>query len=132
MLALLDLCIQLPRWRAALRPHSFPLSLCTFTPRLAPPVTRHSAPLPHFFPEKGNTFRFLLLNLQIVILRTEMKTETMTYNLLNSISEPEDLRRLDVRQLPEVCKELRQDIIEEVSCNPGHFAASLGTVEPGL
>lgn len=58
-----------------------------------------------------------------------MKTETMTYNLLNSISEPEDLRRLDVRQLPEVCKELRQDIIEEVSCNPGHFAASLGTVE---
>ena len=53
----------------------------------------------------------------------------MTYNLLNSISEPEDLRRLDVRQLPEVCKELRQDIIEEVSCNPGHFAASLGTVE---
>ena len=58
-----------------------------------------------------------------------MKTETMTYNLLNSISSPEDLRRLDVEQLPEVCKELRQDIIEEVSCNPGHFAASLGTVE---
>ena len=26
-------------------------------------------------------------------------------------------------------KELRQDIIQELSCNPGHFAASLGTVE---
>ena len=58
-----------------------------------------------------------------------MKTETATYNLLNSISDPEDLRKLSVEQLPEVCKELRQDIIKEVSCNPGHFAASLGTVE---
>ena len=39
-----------------------------------------------FFPKKGNTFRFLLLILQFVILRTEMKTEPTTYNLLNSIS----------------------------------------------
>ena len=82
-----------------------------------------------FFPQKGNTFRFLLLILQFVILRTEMKTEPTTYNLLNSISDPEDLRKLNVDQLPEICKELRQDIIKEVSCNPGHFAASLGTVE---
>ncbi|WP_300698925.1 1-deoxy-D-xylulose-5-phosphate synthase [Bacteroides sp.] len=58
-----------------------------------------------------------------------MKTEPTTYNLLNSISTPEDLRQLSVDQLPEVCNELRQDIIKEVSCNPGHFAASLGTVE---
>lgn len=58
-----------------------------------------------------------------------MKTEPTTYNLLNSISDPEDLRKLSVDQLPEICKELRQDIIKEVSCNPGHFAASLGTVE---
>lgn len=58
-----------------------------------------------------------------------MKTEPTTYNLLNNITFPEDLRRLSVEQLPEVCKELRQDIIEKVSCNPGHFAASLGTVE---
>ncbi len=58
-----------------------------------------------------------------------MKTEPTTYNLLNAISFPEDLRRLSVDQLPEVCNELRQDIIKEVSCNPGHFAASLGTVE---
>ena len=47
-----------------------------------------------------------------------MKTETASYNLLNSISDPEDLRKLSVEQLPEVCKELRQDIIKEVSCNP--------------
>ncbi|MCD8182181.1 MAG: 1-deoxy-D-xylulose-5-phosphate synthase [Bacteroides sp.] len=58
-----------------------------------------------------------------------MKTEPTVYNLLNSIAYPEDLRKLSVDQLPEVCKELRQDIIQELSCNPGHFAASLGTVE---
>ena len=57
-----------------------------------------------------------------------MKNEPI-YNLLNTINYPEDLRRLDVEQLPEVCSELRQDIIKELSCNPGHFAASLGTVE---
>lgn len=58
-----------------------------------------------------------------------MKTELTKYSLLASIHTPEDLRRLGVEQLPEVCRELRQDIIEEVSRNPGHFAASLGTVE---
>ena len=57
-----------------------------------------------------------------------MKTEP-TYNLLNGINTPEDLRKLSVDSLPEVCKELRQDIIKELSCNPGHFAASLGVVE---
>ena len=58
-----------------------------------------------------------------------MRTEPTTYNLLSTITFPEDLRQLSVEELPEVCKELRQDIIKEVSCNPGHFAASLGTVE---
>ncbi len=52
-----------------------------------------------------------------------------TYTLLNGISYPEDLRKLTVDQLPEVCKELREDIIKELSCNPGHFGASLGVVE---
>ena len=39
------------------------------------------------------------------------------------------MRKLSVDQLPEVCRELRQDIIDEVSVNPGHFASSLGVVE---
>lgn len=52
-----------------------------------------------------------------------------TYKLLNAIHYPEDLRKLSPEQLPEVCKELREDIIDELSCNPGHFAASLGVVE---
>lgn len=58
-----------------------------------------------------------------------MEKESTIHNLLNTIDSPEDLRRLSVNQLPEVCNELRQDIIKEVSCNPGHFAASLGTIE---
>ncbi len=51
------------------------------------------------------------------------------YGLLSQIKYPADLRKLSIDQLPEVCKELRQDIIEEVSVNPGHFASSLGVVE---
>ena len=52
-----------------------------------------------------------------------------SYNLLKSIDSPEDLRKLKAAQLPEVCDELRQKIIDELSCNPGHFASSLGVIE---
>ena len=51
------------------------------------------------------------------------------FELLDKIIYPSDLRKLSVEQLPEVCKELRENIIEEVSVNPGHFASSLGVVE---
>ena len=51
------------------------------------------------------------------------------FGLLSQIQYPSDLRRLSVDQLPEVCRELRQDIIDEVSVNPGHLASSLGVVE---
>ena len=51
------------------------------------------------------------------------------FELLDKIIYPSDLRKLPVEQLPEVCKELRENIIEEVSVNPGHFASSLGVVE---
>ena len=49
--------------------------------------------------------------------------------LLNGIKFPEDLRHLNVDQLPQLCDELRRDIIEEVAVNPGHLASSLGVVE---
>lgn len=52
-----------------------------------------------------------------------------SYTLLNQIDSPQDLRKLQVRQLPEMCQELRQKIVDELSCNPGHFASSLGVVE---
>jgi 1-deoxy-D-xylulose-5-phosphate synthase len=51
------------------------------------------------------------------------------FTLLNQIQFPTDLRKLRIEQLPQVCDELRQDIIEKVSKNPGHFASSLGVVE---
>ena len=55
--------------------------------------------------------------------------EEKQFPLLSLIDSPADLRNLPVEQLSEVCKELRQDIIEEVSVNPGHLASSLGVVE---
>jgi 1-deoxy-D-xylulose-5-phosphate synthase len=48
---------------------------------------------------------------------------------LDGIDSPEDLRRLAPEVLPEVCAELRRFIIDELSRNPGHLGASLGTVE---
>ena len=49
--------------------------------------------------------------------------------LLNNIQSPDDLRRLNIEQLPELCNELREKIIEEVAVNPGHLASSLGAIE---
>lgn len=49
--------------------------------------------------------------------------------LLATIDSPEDLRKLDETQLYQVCTELRQFIIDNVSMYGGHFAASLGVVE---
>lgn len=51
------------------------------------------------------------------------------FPLLAQINTPEDLRRLDVKQLPQVCDELREFIIEQLAEHPGHLASSLGTVE---
>lgn len=53
----------------------------------------------------------------------------ITYSLLSRINSPEDLRRLKLEELPELCRELRLDIIDELAENPGHFASSLGVVE---
>lgn len=58
-----------------------------------------------------------------------MEQEILKHSLLDTLHNPEELRKLNMEQLPDVCKELREDIIKQVSCNPGHFAASLGTVE---
>lgn len=49
--------------------------------------------------------------------------------ILPAINSPADLRQLSVDQLPQVCDELREFIIDELSTNPGHFASSLGSVE---
>jgi len=51
------------------------------------------------------------------------------FTLLNKIQYPEDLRKLSVDELPQLCQELREDIIKEVAVNPGHLASSLGVAE---
>lgn len=53
----------------------------------------------------------------------------MEYKYLNSIKYPSDLRELPVEALKVVCGELRDDIVRELSVNPGHLASSLGVVE---
>ena len=49
--------------------------------------------------------------------------------LLKNIKYPEDLRKVSVDELPEICRELREDIVKELSVNPGHLASSLGATE---
>lgn len=56
-------------------------------------------------------------------------TDISNFDLLNKINTPEELRKLKVEELPELCKELREDIVKELSVNPGHLASSLGVVE---
>ena len=55
--------------------------------------------------------------------------EPNNFPLLERISQPAYLRQLPLEQLPEVCRELRENLIAELSDNPGHFASSLGVVE---
>lgn len=50
-------------------------------------------------------------------------------SLLSKIDSPADLKKLPMDQLPQVCDELRQYIIDVVSVHGGHFGASLGVVE---
>ena len=52
-----------------------------------------------------------------------------TDNILSTINLPADLRSLPVEQLPAVCQELREYIIDACSENPGHFGSSMGAVE---
>jgi 1-deoxy-D-xylulose-5-phosphate synthase len=51
------------------------------------------------------------------------------YELLKTIADPADLRRLDRKQLPQLVEELRAYVIESVSKTGGHLSSNLGTVE---
>lgn len=55
-----------------------------------------------------------------------------TYNqgdLLKGINSPEDIKRLSKKELPLLCRQVREYIISVLAENPGHLASSLGTVE---
>lgn len=55
--------------------------------------------------------------------------DTQDGNFLQNIRSPEDLRKLAESDLQQVCRELREFIIDIVSVNGGHFGASLGVIE---
>ena len=51
------------------------------------------------------------------------------YTLLDTVQSPEDLRKLDRAQLPQLAAELREFLVESVSKTGGHLSSNLGTVE---
>lgn len=53
----------------------------------------------------------------------------MEYQILNKISSPEDVKKLNKAELQTLCTEIRNCIIETVSKNGGHLASNLGAVE---
>jgi 1-deoxy-D-xylulose-5-phosphate synthase len=53
----------------------------------------------------------------------------MRYPLLDTISDPAQLRKLDRRQLPQLADELRTFLVESVARTGGHLSSNLGTVE---
>ena len=53
----------------------------------------------------------------------------MEHNLLKNIKSPDDVKKLDDKQLPQLAEEVRDVIISTVSENGGHLASNLGAVE---
>jgi 1-deoxy-D-xylulose-5-phosphate synthase len=70
------------------------------------------------------TFAYFFEKTDVILTMTIKQGE-----LLSTINSTADLRRLEPRQLPQLCDEIRQFIIDVVCINPGHLGASLGTVE---
>ena len=64
-----------------------------------------------------------------MIFNNKTTVESNDFKLLNKINYPADLRKLKEEQLPQLCKELRDDILKELSVNPGHMASSMGAIE---
>lgn len=53
----------------------------------------------------------------------------MSYPLLDSIHTPKDLKKIPREQLPQLCDELRQYLLNALSTNPGHLGSNLGVIE---
>lgn len=58
-----------------------------------------------------------------------MSNAKTTYPLLDLIDHPAELRLLNERQLPQLCGEVREFLLNSVSRSSGHLASGLGTVE---
>lgn len=69
------------------------------------------------------------LRLPIKASRSKEYIMDKQYPLLDSIDKPADLRQLDITQLPQAAKEVREFLIDNISQCGGHFGSGLGTVE---
>ena len=69
------------------------------------------------------------MDFSCIVIDNECVRMMSSESLLDKINYPSDLRKLPKEKLPQLCYELRQYIIDVLSENPGHLAASLGTVE---
>ncbi|MFA6598165.1 MAG: 1-deoxy-D-xylulose-5-phosphate synthase [Ignavibacteriaceae bacterium] len=56
-------------------------------------------------------------------------SEPSTYNILDKINSPADIRNLDITELKELCSDIRQYMVDVISEIGGHFGGGLGTVE---
>ena len=65
----------------------------------------------------------------IAVIPARYNSKRFPGKLLKKINDPTDLRKLNPKQLEQVCSELRKYIIDIVSEKGGHFGASLGVVE---
>lgn len=51
------------------------------------------------------------------------------YKLLSKIKSPGDVKKIDEKDIPELCTEIREKLVETVSVNGGHLSPNLGVVE---
>lgn len=51
------------------------------------------------------------------------------YKLLSKIKSPNDVKRIDDKEIPDLCTEIREKLVETVSVNGGHLSPNLGVVE---
>ena len=58
-----------------------------------------------------------------------MDQNNTTYELLNKVDSPKDIKSMGMDELRQLCSEIRQYMIECCSVNPGHLGSSLGAVE---
>ena len=62
-------------------------------------------------------------------LEDKMDQNHTTYNILDKVDSPKDIKGLSIGELCELCAEIRSYMIECCSINPGHLGSSLGAVE---
>lgn len=55
--------------------------------------------------------------------------DEVRYPLLSKIKNPSDLKKLEIEKLPDLCQEIRNYLIINLSNNPGHFGSSMGAVD---